>query len=365
LAERRAFVELHTKPIILWYVLAVSLLGSALGLPNASAAPAIIITNLSASNTTNDLLGLVENVNPSAYSVAVFIFVPGYGWVSKPTCAQPLTTIRTNDSWSADITTGGSDAQATRIAALLVHTNYNEACVQGAANLPTNVFAQAIASVVVTRASPALRWLAFSGYDWWVKTGPEPIGPGPNYFSDSTNNVWVDALGQLHLKITNRSNQWQCAEIVSARTFGYGSYRFELASRVDNLNPMVVLGLFTWSDDMAFADREIDIECSRWGNDADPTSAQYVVQPYDLANHLVRIVLPTAQTNSTHLFTWETNRLLSKASAAPIRRIHPPGTSSATGPTRSPCQKPEMRTSGSISGSTTALRLRITMKSRS
>jgi hypothetical protein len=275
----------------------------------ASGAPPIIITNLPAYGSTNDLRGIVANVDTTAYSVAVFIYVPGYGWVSKPTCAQPLTTIQSNGSWSADITTGGSDTLATRVAALLVSTNYNEACVAGSATLPTNVYARATAAAVTTRASLGMRWLSFSGYDWWVKTSTGQVGPGPNYFSDSTNNVWMDGLDQLHLRITNRSNQWQCAELVSARTFGYGSYRFELASPVDNLNPSAVLGLFTWSDDPAYTDREIDIECSRWGNASDPTSAQYVVQPYDLSGHLIRIVLPPNQTNSTHYFTWETNRV--------------------------------------------------------
>jgi hypothetical protein len=274
-----------------------------------AAAPAIIITNLPAYGSTDDLRGIVANVDTTAYSVAVFIYVPGYGWVSKPTCAQPLTPIQSNGSWSADITTGGSDALATRVAALLVSTNYSEACIQGSAALPTNVYAQAKAAAITTRASTGVRWLSFSGYDWWVKTSAGQVGPGPNYFSDSTNNVWVDVLGQLHLRITNRSNQWQCAELVSARTFGYGSYRFELGSTVDNLNPNAVLGLFTWSDDPAYTDREIDIECSRWGNASDPTSAQYVVQPYDTTGHLIRIVLPSNQTNSTHLFMWETNRV--------------------------------------------------------
>jgi hypothetical protein len=179
----------------------------------------------------------------------VFIYVPGYGWVTKPTCAQPLTLIQPDGSWSADITTGGSDPLATRIAALLVSTNYSQPCVLGANVLPTNVFAQASASAVINRPYPGPRWLSFSGYDWWVKTSTGPVGPGPNYFSDSTNNVWLDGQGQLHLRITNRSNQWQCPELVSARTFGYGIYRFQLASPADNLNPNAVLGLFTWSDD--------------------------------------------------------------------------------------------------------------------
>ena len=162
---------------------------------------------------------------------------------------------------------------------------------------------------MVTRPYPGPRWLSFSGYDWWVKASAGVVGPGPNYFSDSTNNVWLDGQGQLHLRITNRSNQWQCAELVSARTFGYGSYRFQLASPADNINPNAVLGLFTWSDDPAYADREIDIECSRWGNAADTNNAQYVVQPYGLSGHLARMAVPARQTNSTLLFTWETNRV--------------------------------------------------------
>lgn len=281
----------------------------ACGLYPGMAAPSIIITNLPPYGSTNDLCGVVLNAPAAACSVAVFIYVPGYGWATKPTCAHPLTPIQPDGSWSADVTTGGSDTLATRIAALLVSTNYNQPCVAGSNTVPTNVFAQAIASAVVTRPYPGPRRLAFSGYDWWVKTSTGRVGPGPNYFSDSTNNVWLDAQGQLHLRITNRSNQWQCAELVSARTFGCGSYRFQLASPADNLNANAVLGLFTWSDDPAYADREIDIECSRWGNASDTNNAQFVVQSYDQSGHLTRFAVPAGQTNAVLLFAWETNRV--------------------------------------------------------
>jgi len=273
-----------------------------------NAAPAIVITNLPTYGSLDNLAGIALGITPASYRVAVFIYVPGYGWVSKPTCVQPLTAIAPDGSWTADIITGGSDQLATRVAALLVRTNYAEPCISGVVTLPTNVYAHAIASAIVTRPLPGVRWLGFSGYDWWVKTSAGLVGPGPNYFSDSTNNVWLDPQGRLHLRITNRSNQWQCAEVVSARTFGCGSYRFELDSLVDNLDIKAVLGLFTWSDDPAFADREIDVECSRWGNVADSNNAQFVVQPYNIAGHLVRYDVPAGVSNSTHLFTWETNR---------------------------------------------------------
>ena len=291
----------------IWSWLALSL--AAIGARCDAATPVILIANLPAYGSTSPLAGVVLNANPATNAVAVFIYVPGYGWVTKPTCAQPLTTIQTNGSWSANITTGGSDVDATRVAALLVSTNYNQSCVDGLANLPTNVYAQAIAKTVVTRPSPGVRFFSFSGYDWWVKNSAGPVGPGPNYFSESTNNVWTDTNGWLHLRITHRSSAWQCAEIISARTFGAGNYRFELDSSVDSLNQNVTLGLFTWSDDPAFADREIDVECGRWNNAADTNNAQFVVQPYDGASHLVRYRVPAGLTNSTHLFVWETNRV--------------------------------------------------------
>jgi len=97
----------------------------------ANATPAIIITNLPAYGTFNNLGGLVLDANPASSAVAVFIYVPGYGWVTKPTCGHPLTPILPDGSWTADITSGGSDPLATRIAALLVSTNYNRPCVDG------------------------------------------------------------------------------------------------------------------------------------------------------------------------------------------------------------------------------------------
>ena len=37
------------------------------------------------------------------------------------------------------------------------------------------------------------RIIRFSGYDWIVyTTGDMKGGPGPNYFSDSEENVWID-----------------------------------------------------------------------------------------------------------------------------------------------------------------------------
>ena len=136
-----------------------------------------------------------------------------------------------------------------------------------------------------------------------MKTSSGKVGPGPNYFSSSANNVWVDAQGRLHLKITKDKGRWYCAEIVLNGTLGYGSYRFILDNPVDALDPNAVLGLFTWNDAPDYNHREIDIEFSRWGS-ATNLNAQYVVQPYTDTANIVRFDEPAGIAQSTHSFRW-------------------------------------------------------------
>ena len=273
----------------------------------AAQAPAITLTSVPVMGSNANLSGLASHVTPSNYRVAVYIFVQG--WWTKPTDAAPLTTIQSNGTWSCDITTGGADAYATKIAAFLVPQGYTPPQAHGLAMLPAELATNSVANVITERTSPnAFHWC---GYDWDVKTsGGFLFGPGPNRFSDSPENVWVDGNGKLHLRITFTDGQWQCAEVVSRRAFGYGSYRFFLDSEVDALDPNVVLGLFTYDDDPTTTGghREIDVEFSRWGNAADPTNAQFVVQPYNFPGNLTRWTVPAA-TPTTHSFTWSTGRV--------------------------------------------------------
>ena len=105
--------------------------------------------------------------------------------------------------------------------------------------------------------------IQFSGYTWNVKNGAH-LGPGPNYWS--RNNVWVDANGFLHLKITHDSatGKWYCAEVSTQQTFGFGKWQFWVEGRIDKMDKNVVLGLFNYSGNDGFD--EMDIEWARWGN---------------------------------------------------------------------------------------------------
>ena len=167
----------------------------------------------------------------------------------------------------------------------------------------------------VSRAHGSPRIIEFAGYTWQVKAGAEAVDPGPNHFSDSPDNVWVDRRARLHLKITSSEDRWDCAEVITTQSLGNGRYTFELDSDVSDLDPSVVLGLFTWGDDPAHHHREMDIEFARWGDSADPTNGQYVVQPYDHEGNLQRIVQP-AVASSAHSFDWQPDALTFRSSSA-------------------------------------------------
>jgi hypothetical protein len=150
----------------------------------------------------------------------------------------------------------------------------------------------------------AAQTIQFSGYTWQVKdSGSNKWGPGPNLFSSSPSNVWVDSSGRLHMRIRKQGNRWYCSEVINTGSFGHGTYRFYLDSAVDNLDPNVVLGLFTWNDLPDYNHRELDIEFSRWSDPTDQ-NAQYVVQPYTIQENLYRFDQPASTPQSTHSLEW-------------------------------------------------------------
>jgi hypothetical protein len=173
-----------------------------------------------------------------------------------------------------------------------------------------------VATAAEWRLRPDTHVIRFAGYDWLVKdSAGTAVGPGPNVFS--ADNVRVE-VGRLHLRIGQQGRRWSSAEIVSKEPFGYGMYTFFIQGDVADLDPNVVLGLFTWSDDPAFSHREIDIEISRWGNPAN-RNAQCVVQPYQLPGSVVRFALPGGLKRAIYTFTWLPNAVTCKIAGVVAR----------------------------------------------
>jgi hypothetical protein len=155
------------------------------------------------------------------------------------------------------------------------------------------------------------RSVEWSGQRWRIGQSAAPVGPGPNIFSNAPENVWVDSSGALHLKITKTKGHWHCAEVYLDRSLGHGTYTFTLASPVDNLDPQVVLGLFTSQDEA----HGIDIEVSRLGRAEDITNMQFAVQPSYMPGNLMRWTMPEGQKVSTHTFRWQAGAILMESKA--------------------------------------------------
>lgn len=148
------------------------------------------------------------------------------------------------------------------------------------------------------------RTINFSGFEWTVKKSLTCVGPGPNYFSDSEDNVWLDSKGRLHLRITKKEGRWYCAEVYTEKSLGYGEYIFYVDSDVSFLDKNAVWGLFTYLDD----NHEIDIEFSRWGEDNGP-NAGFTVQPYYHIANIFKFNVDTGIDRTVNTFRWNKNKI--------------------------------------------------------
>jgi hypothetical protein len=216
-------------------------------------------------------------------------------WGVQPHSGQPFTKIE-DDGW-AGYTQPGSD-----YAALLVEPGYNPP--ELTESLPA-VGPGVVAVVIVNhRGTPAvfppLKTLNFSGYEWAISSGSIYRAGSRNDFDPA--NVWTDASGALHLRISGSPGKWTAAEVKLTRSLGYGTYRFKVRD-VSHLEPSAVLTLVSWDGVGTEQNRrELDIELSLWGylnND----NAHYVVQPYYVPTNIVRFRVPAGV--FTHAFHWE------------------------------------------------------------
>ena len=164
-----------------------------------------------------------------------------------------------------------------------------------------------------------LRW---SGYEWNVRSSRGVSqGPGPNFFSDTAENVFVDDSGDLHLKIIQDSNgHWVCAELSTVQSLGYGTYEWELSSRYDKLATNAVLGLFTYNSPERVAGQtdgvigngipdtphEIDIEFTGvWGDG----NLFFTTHDPDVSSPSVNFFQTLQGSYTTHRFVWRADQI--------------------------------------------------------
>ncbi len=153
----------------------------------------------------------------------------------------------------------------------------------------------------LVESSTAQQTIRFAGADWIVRA--DYGGPGPNYFA--AENVRLDSLGRLHLKISKSGSRWTCAEVYTTQYSRYGEHRFLIEGRVDLMDRSQVLGLFLYASDT----REVDIEFSRWGRPNESRVGSYTIQPGSAANHSLSFVCHLDSARSTHYFNWQADSI--------------------------------------------------------
>ena len=151
--------------------------------------------------------------------------------------------------------------------------------------------------------------IQFGGFTWSVRAGRG--GPGPNQWDE--NNAWIDAATNLHLKISQRDGKWACAEITMKKRLSFGRYEFQIASRLDDFDDNVVLGLFNYPTGDVGPDgtHEIDIEFARWGEAKNPLG-NFTAWPAEKGlKHVTRsFPFNFAGSESTHRFTWRPTEIV-------------------------------------------------------
>jgi hypothetical protein len=174
----------------------------------------------------------------------------------------------------------------------------------------------AVTVQVLLTVCTSARTISFSGLTWVVRSGGG--NPGNGCWSDDPASVWVDASGNLHLKIRQLlDGSWCQAEVDALNTYAdYGDHLFWTNSRLDLLDPNVIFSGYLRADD----NHEIDIEITR-SFDADPThDLWYTVQPYSpgapKATHPSPLVLTgsNGDSYSSYDFVWSGNGSVSFAS---------------------------------------------------
>ncbi|MCC6587115.1 MAG: hypothetical protein IT168_10520 [Bryobacterales bacterium] len=277
----------------------------------SSGQPPLRVGSIPAYGTDGLVKGEVAVASPADYWVGVYIFVPDVGWFARPGACFSQAVPGPDGKFQADVSQVPLDREATEISIYVFERRFTPPCVNKAAALPFAIERNALASRTFQR-EPRLRRLRFGGFDWYVKTSVVPTGPGPetpNYFLDSPNNVYIDALGRLHLRISRCGDTWCSSEIFTEKTLGFGTYRLTVETDVSKIDSNAVLGAFTWNHRAEANHREIDIEFSKWSRPAEVNNAQYVIQPYEQPGNMRRFAIPSGSGSTTHFINWNRDRV--------------------------------------------------------
>src|ERR1700722_12722141 len=170
----------------------------------------------------------------------IVIYAKSGPWWVQPWPEHPFTSIESDSIWSTQTHLGYE------YAALLVNADYHPApTIDVAPMVGGSVEALKIVNGAGSLPPLPVVPLRFSGYHWKVRTVSAARG-GLNNLYDA-DNAWTDERGALHLRISNKPAGWTCAQLVLARSLGYGTYNFVVRDTA-RLDPAVLLSMHTYDE---------------------------------------------------------------------------------------------------------------------
>jgi hypothetical protein len=146
--------------------------------------------------------------------------------------------------------------------------------------------------------------ITWSGFAWNVMSN---VGQGPENtpLTNSSDAVYVDSHGRLHLNIIQLRDSWRSVELRSASPVSYGRYRLIIDSATGRFSNRTVFGMFTYRPNSKLYTNEIDVENSRFPKYLPaPDNAQFAVQPYTTAGHEHHYYVKPGYDPLFEQFTW-------------------------------------------------------------
>ena len=111
--------------------------------------------------------------------------------------------------------------------------------------------------------------LSWMGHNWNMTTGGMA-----GVIQGKSSNIFVDASGYLHLRITKTGTTWTGSEMFTQDNMGFGTYQWQIqGSNIYAMDPPVVFGVFPYgpaNNIGADAENELDVEFSNWNGDFKP-----------------------------------------------------------------------------------------------
>jgi hypothetical protein len=236
----------------------------------------------------------------------IVVYAKSGPWWVQPWPDQALIEIKADGNWSTPTHLGYE------YAALLVDPGFRPPPTMDLAPAQGGSVAEVRIVKGVGSLPPAsTKSLHFSGYDWNVRTISADRGGVNNLFDG--DNAWTDSRGALHLRIIRKADRWWCAQVVLARSLGYGTY-IVVVRDTSHLEPAAVLSMHTFDESGGNQHyREMDVEISRWGDATNKSNVQYGIQPFYVPGNVVPFTEPSG--TLTHTLRWESGR----ASFATVR----------------------------------------------